>query len=35
MRDIHNHFLGEKLGMDLERLDRCTNDLFPNGWDDL
>lgn len=32
---IHDHWLGEDLGIDLDRLDTCRTDLFPNGWDDL
>ncbi|HSJ91598.1 MAG TPA: hypothetical protein VK917_05985, partial [Ilumatobacter sp.] len=33
--DIHNHWLGDRLGLDRARLDACTEELFPNGWDDL
>lgn len=32
---LHNRFIGDRIGMDPERLDACTNELFPNGWDDL
>lgn len=35
MKNIHNHWFGERLGIDLDRLDSCTAELFPNGWDDL
>lgn len=33
--DVHNRWLAENLGIDPERLSTCTNELFPNGWDDL
>lgn len=33
--DIHNNWLGDRLGVDRARLDACTAELFPNGWDDL
>lgn len=32
---LHNRFIGDRIGIDPDRLDRCTEDLFPNGWDDL
>jgi hypothetical protein len=32
---LHNRFLGDRIGIDPDRLDTCTEDLFPNGWDDL
>jgi pimeloyl-ACP methyl ester carboxylesterase len=32
---LHNRFIGDRIGIDPERLDTCTNELFPNGWDDL
>jgi len=25
----------DRIGIDPERLDDCTHELFPNGWDDL
>lgn len=33
--DVHNNWLGDRLGIDSERLEACTAELFPNGWDDL
>ncbi len=32
---FHNRWLGEPFGLDPERLDACTREIFPNGWDDL
>jgi pimeloyl-ACP methyl ester carboxylesterase len=32
---LHNRFIGDRIGVDPQRLDACTDDLFPNGWDDL
>jgi dienelactone hydrolase len=29
---FHNTWLGTKLGLDLARLDACTDQLFPGGW---
>ena len=33
--DVHNNWLGDRLGVDPARLEACTDELFPNGWDDL
>lgn len=33
--DVHNAWLGDRLGVDSTRLESCTDELFPNGWDDL
>ncbi len=35
MKNIHNRWFADHLGIDADRLDTCTDDLFPNGWDDL
>jgi pimeloyl-ACP methyl ester carboxylesterase len=32
---LHNRFIGDRIGIEPERLDTCTSELFPNGWDDL
>ncbi|MPZ54817.1 MAG: hypothetical protein GEU79_19180 [Acidimicrobiia bacterium] len=32
---IHDRWLGDRLGVDGDRLDDCLNEIFPNGWDDL
>ena len=32
---LHNRFIGDRIGIDPERLDTCTDELFPSGWDDL
>jgi pimeloyl-ACP methyl ester carboxylesterase len=32
---LHNWFIGDRIGIDPERLDTCMDELFPNGWDDL
>lgn len=32
---VHNRWLGDRLEIDGERLDTCTDEIFPNGWDDL
>jgi predicted esterase len=32
---VHNRFIGDRIGIDPDRLDTCTEELFPNGWDDL
>jgi uncharacterized protein len=29
---FHNSWLGTNLGLDIERLDTCTEQLFPGGW---
>lgn len=29
---VHNEFLGDRLGLDAERLSTCTDEIFPNGW---
>jgi dienelactone hydrolase len=29
---FHNSWLGTNLGLDTERLDACTEELFPGGW---
>jgi predicted esterase len=32
---VHNNWLGDRLGVNRARLEACTDELFPNGWDDL
>ena len=32
---LHNRFIGDRIGIDPERLDTCMDELFPNRWDDL
>jgi hypothetical protein len=32
---LHNGWLGDRLGLDRNRLDACLTELFPNGWNDL
>lgn len=29
---LHNEFLGDRLGLDAERLAACTDQLFSEGW---
>lgn len=31
----HNDWLGDHLGIDVDRLEQCRTDLFSNGWEDL
>jgi cephalosporin-C deacetylase-like acetyl esterase len=29
---VHNEFVGDRIGLDAERLGACTSELFPEGW---